>query len=291
MTTPRPSNDAEELPNLLAPAPPPARLLHGDNLAAMATLPAASCDLIYVDPPFMSGTIRRSEADPSGFDDRWTGGLDAFLAFLQPRLVEMHRLLAESGTLYVHLDPRTSHYVKVALDRIFGYENFLNEVIWSYRTGGVSTQWFARKHDVLLAYAKKIDRHTFNVLRSGTFRTDGLKLDETGRPYKSTRTGRLYFNADGPALTDVWEIPFLSTVALERTGYPTQKPEALLERVIAASSNPLDLVADFFCGSGTTLAVARRLGRRALGCDSSAEALEIARGRLGADVTVEPVSS
>ena len=108
----------------------------------------------------------------------------------------------------------------------------------------------------------------------------GLKYDEQGRPYKSTRQGRLYFHADGPAMTDVWDLPFLSTVSLERTGWPTQKPLALLERIIRASSDPGDLVADFFCGSGTTLVAAQRLGRRYVGCDTSVEAVRIARGRL-----------
>ena len=110
--------------------------------------------------------------------------------------------------------------------------------------------------------------------------TDGMNYDEQGRPYKQTRAGRLYFHPDGPAVTDVWEIPFLSTVSLERCGYPTQKPEALLERIIRAGSEPGDWVADFFCGSGTTLAVARRLGRRWLGCDNSAAAVKLAQRRV-----------
>jgi site-specific DNA-methyltransferase (adenine-specific) len=192
----------------------------------------------------------------------------------------MHRLLQPSGVLFVHLDWRAAHYAKVLLDDIFGAGNFLNVIIWSYRTGGVSRRWFARKHDTILAYAKKRGRHTFHVIRDGTFRTDGLKRDTTGRPYKSTRKGRLYFDRRGPVVTDVWEIPFLSTVSLERVGYPSQKPLALLERIVAAASNPGDLVADFFCGSGTTLVAARNLGRRWLGCDSSPRAVEIARTRL-----------
>jgi DNA modification methylase len=261
-------------------SPPP---LHcGDNLPWMREMPGGRCNLIYIDPPFMTGDVRRSQGDPASFDDRWTGGLPEYLSFLEPRLVEMHRLLAETGTLYVHVDPRTSHYLKVALDRIFGPENFLNEIIWSYRTGGNSKRWFARKHDVILAFAKKLGSHTFNLQRGGEFRTDGLNVDETGRPYKNTKLGRLYFHPEGPVLTDVWEIPFLSTVAVERTGYPTQKPEALLERIILASSDEGDLVADFFCGSGTTLAVAKRLQRRWLGCDTSSDAIQIVQKRLAA---------
>src|SRR5439155_18269467 len=129
--------------------------------------------------------------------------------------------------------------------------------------------WFGRKHDTILLYAKAAGRHRFNVLREGLYRTDGLKVDETGRPYKSTRRGKLYFNAAGPALTDVWDIPFLSTVSKERCGWPTQKPFALLERIMRASSKTDDLVADFFLGSGTALLAAQRLKRRFLGCDSN----------------------
>jgi DNA modification methylase len=250
-----------------------------DSLAWAAALPDGVCDLVYIDPPFMTNSVRTQAGGPT-YDDRWAGGIEDYVAFLIPRLNEIRRLLTDSGTVYVHLDTRASHYVKVALDRLFGVENFLNEVIWSYRTGGRSQKWFARKHDTLLVYAKRLGRHTFNLQRDGEFRTDGLKRDEDGRPYKMTRKGRLYFHAEGPALTDVWDIPFLSTVSTQRTGYPTQKPEALLERVIRASSNPGDLVADLFCGSGTTLAVAQRLGRRWTGCDVSADAVAIARRRL-----------
>lgn len=227
---------------------------------------------------------QRVQATQAGavFDDRWPGGFREYLAFLQPRLEQARRLLARSGSLYLHLDWRTVHYVKCLADEIFGIENFLNEIVWSYRTGGRSDRWFARKHDTLLLYAKQAGRHVFHVERSGSFRTDGLLYDDAGRPYKNTRKGRLYFHPDGPACTDVWEIPFLSTVSCERTGYPAQKPETLLERIIRTSTDPGQLVADFFCGSGTTLAVAKRLGRRYLGCDVSGEAVAITRRRLNA---------
>ena len=246
----------------------------------MARLASASVNLIYADPPFFTGKPQTVKNGPHRFDDQWRGGLEAFLAFLRPRLTEMRRLLTPTGTIYVHLDWHAVHYVKVLLDELFGYDHFINEIVWSYRTGGRNQRWFARKHDTLLVYARERERHKFNVLREGSYRTDGLNYDEEGRPYKNTVSGRLYFNPEGPAMTDVWEVPFLSTVSRERTGYPTQKPESLLERVIKASSDPGDLVADFFCGSGTTLAVARRLGRRWLGCDISPAAVEIASARL-----------
>jgi site-specific DNA-methyltransferase (adenine-specific) len=253
-----------------------------DNLTWMRGFADEVCDLIYVDPPFMTNTPRTTRAG-GRFEDHWPGGMTEYIAFLEPRLVEMRRLLKRTGTLYVHVDPRVSHYLKVSLDGIFGAEQFLNEVIWSYRTGGRSTRWFARKHDVLLVYAKRLGDHTFNVLRDGAFRTDGLIRADDGRLFKRTRRGPVYFHPDGPALTDVWSLPFLSTVAGERTGYPTQKPEALLERVIQASSNPGDIVLDVFCGSGTTLAVAERLDRRWCGCDRAADAVAIAGARLGLD--------
>jgi DNA modification methylase len=244
----------------------------------MRRLPDGCCDLIYVDPPFF--TDRRARGSRAAFSSAWRGGLDAYLALLRPRFDQMHRLLSERGSIYVHLDCHVVHYVKVMLDEIFGRANFLNEIIWRYRTGGVARRWFGRKHDTILLYARFSGKHTFNVQREGQYRTDGLRRDEQGRPYKQTRKGRLYFDRSGPVMPDVWDVPFLSTVSLERTGWPSQKPEALLERIVLASSHPGDTVADFFCGSGTALAVAERLGRRTLGCDVSAEAIRIARDRL-----------
>lgn len=257
------------------------RLFQGENLRFMERLPDGCCDLIYLDPPFSTG--KRRVRNGAAFDDSWRGGLKSYLAFMFPRFEQCLRLLAEHGSIYVHLDWRAAHYVRVQLDTIFGYDHFLNEIIWHYRTGGVSKRWFGRKHDTILVYAKHPGRHKFNQIRCGSFRTDGLKHDEAGRPYKSTKKGRLYFHADGPALADVWDIPFLSTVSLERTGWPTQKPLALLERIVSAGSDAGDVVADFFCGSGTTLVAARRLGRRWLGCDTSARAIAIAGKRLAAE--------
>ncbi len=257
-------------------------LVYGDNLPLMRALSEGTCDLIYLDPPFKTLKVRGSR-DGADYDDRWPGGTQGYLDFLRPRLIEVHRLLSEKGSLYLHLDWRVVHYAKVELDRIFGPDNFLNEIIWSYRTGGLSKRRFARKHDTILLYAKSNGNHTFNLVRAGAFRTDGLKHDRRGRLYKNTRNGPLYFHSEGPALTDVWDIPFLSTVSSERTGYPSQKPEALLARIIEASSDPGDLVADFFCGSGTTCAVAARLDRRWLGCDHSEEAVAVAALRLGTE--------
>lgn len=277
--SPLPASEAEEARRVL-PCPCDT-VVRRENLAFMRGLPDGCCDLIYADPPFNSrrlvGAGRRS---PARFEDRHDGGLAGYLDFMRVRLEQMHRLLSERGTLYVHLDWRTVHRVRVLLDDLFGPANFLNEIIWSYRSGGRPGRWFFRKHDNILAYARRSGRHTFNVIREGWYRTLDLRTDEEGRPYKSTKAGRIYFHPGGPALADVWDIPFLSTVSKERTSYPTQKPEALLERIVRASSNPGDVVGDFFCGSGTTPAVARRLGRRCIGCDNNATAVAIAKGRM-----------
>jgi DNA modification methylase len=252
-----------------------------DNLDLLARQAAGSVDLVYIDPPFRTGRTRSARpGQRSSYADSWPRGIGGYLDFLRPRLEHVHRVLRLSGTIYVHLDWRSVHHVRLLLDDLFGARNFLNEIIWQYRTGGLSRRWFGRKHDNILVYARRLGRHTFHVARTGTFHTDGLRRDEFGRLFKSTRAGRLYFHQDGPAATDVWDIPFLSTVALERVGYPTQKPEALLRRIISASSNPRDLVADYFCGSGTTLAVARQLDRRWLGCDINPQAVQAARRRL-----------
>ncbi|MBI4581975.1 MAG: site-specific DNA-methyltransferase [Planctomycetes bacterium] len=254
--------------------------MRAENLAFMTGLPDGCCQLIYADPPFFTGRTHVRGNGAQTLADHWPGGLGGYLEFLRPRLRQMHRLLADTGVLCLHLDWHASHYGRVLLDEVFGYANFLNEIVWSYRTGGVARAWFGRKHDTIFVYARRIGGHKFNLRREGTFRTDGLNHDEQGRPYKNTRAGRLYFNAAGPALTDVWDIPFLSTVSLERTGYPAQKPEALIARLIAAFSDENDVVADFFVGSGTTPAAARKLGRRFLACDRSDKAVRLARRRL-----------
>jgi DNA modification methylase len=253
-----------------------------DCLDLLAKLDDDSLDLVYIDPPFCTQGHRKRGLDQA-YLDQWPGGLDSYLEFLNPRLEQMRRILKATGTIFVHLDYRAVHYVKLALDRLFGYEHFLNEIIWSYRTGGVSKRWFSRKHQTILAYAKDSKRHKFHVQRNGQFRTDGLSYDEQGRPYKSTRRGRLYFDRRGPILTDVWEIPFLSTVGRERAGYPDQKPIKLLERIITSCTDPDDRVADFFVGSGTTVLAANRLGRRWLGCDINPNAIKLADRRAKAE--------
>jgi DNA modification methylase len=259
------------------------RVTCADNLTLLRSLPRSCCTLIYADPPFNTDRlVKRAQSSSPRFEDRHGGGMAGYLSFLRPRLATMVEVLAPDGTLYIHLDWRCVHYVKLLLDELLSPAHFLNEVIWSYRSGGRPGRWFARKHDTILVYAKEPGRQVFNRLRDGVYRTRDMCRDEEGRPYKSTRNGRIYFHPEGPALSDVWDIPVLSTVGRQRTGYPTQKPEALLDRIIRASSNKGDLVGDFFCGSGTTLAVAKRLGRSWIGCDENPDAVAITERRLEA---------
>jgi DNA modification methylase len=267
-------------PRETVPVYAPGRVIHGDALTVAATLPAASIDLIYIDPPFCSGRTQRGRAGV--FADRWPGGPAAYAAHLRPYLAACHRLLRPAGSLYVHLDWHAAHYVRVELDGIFGPERFLNEIIWHYGLGGARARdHFLRKHDTLLLYGRG-ERPTFNVQRgavTGAMASKYRHHDERGR-YMNSR-GKRYYLAGGKPLDSVWSLPAIAATARERLGYPTQKPEALLERIILASSNPGDLVADFFCGSGTTAAVAARLGRRWLAADSAAGAVALTAARLG----------
>jgi site-specific DNA-methyltransferase (adenine-specific) len=280
-------------------------MLHtGDNLDILrAAFADASVDLIYADPPFNSGhayfeTGKRA-AGPS-FHDRWAYDADAFdaacaacptvlrgaliairdvlgadddaafCAFLAPRLVEFKRVLKPTGSVYLHGDARMSHCLRLMLDALFGRACFRNEIAWAYRTGGAGKRQFARKHDAILFYSASPKGYTFHA------------------QYERVRYAKPFFSAlrdaDGyyadVLLRDVWEIPAVINVSKERSGYPTQKPLALLTRIVAASSNPGDMVLDPFCGSGTTLVAAVQLGRRWAGIDANAEAITIARQRM-----------
>jgi DNA modification methylase len=200
----------------------------------------------------------------------------------------MHRLLRETGTLYVHCDWHASHYIRIELDRIFGADRFQNEVVWHYGLGAANaTRHFLRKHDTIFVY-RRGEASTFNVIRGDATHAMLNKYcheDDAGR-YMMSR-GRKYYLKGGKPLDSVWDIPAIAATSRERLGYPTQKPEALLERIILASSNPGDLVADVFCGSGTTPTVAHRLGRRWLACDSSPDAVALTAQRLaGLDLHV-----
>lgn len=260
------------------------RLIYGDNLAVMRSLPDACIDLIYADPPFFSGREQRTNGRDGvrrAFADAWTGGRSEYLAWLGERLVEIHRLLTPAGVLYLHCDFHAGHYIKVALDQIFGDENFQNEVIWHYGLGASNAaRHFLRKHDTIFVYRRSAAA-TFNVVRGDVtpaMRAKYCHEDERGN-YMMSR-GKKYYLKGGKPLDSVWNIPAIAATSGERLGYPTQKPEALLERIITASSMEGAVVADFFAGSGTTPAVAQRLNRRWIACDASEDAIAITRTRL-----------
>ena len=263
--------------------------MHGDNLEVARGLPDGAFRLIYLDPPFNTGktqrrqrvTVTRAEegAGTVGFGgrsytsergavSRYADTFDDYWAFLEPRLVEARRLLDDTGTLYLHLDYREAHYAKVALDRLFGRECFLNEIIWAYDYGGRSTRRWPSKHDTILVYVKDPDRYHFDsaAVDREPYMAPGLVT-----PEKAER---------GKLPTDVWWHTIVPTNGRERTGYATQKPEGILRRIVQASSEPGDTVLDLFAGSGTTGAVAATLGRRYLLVDSSADAIAVMRTRL-----------
>lgn len=266
-------------------APSANRLVLGDNLELMRTLPDESIDLIYADPPFFTGRDPRTAGAagraPLRFADTWAGGLASYIAWLGGRLVEMRRLLRPTGVLYVHCDWHAGHYIKVELDRIFGQRCFQNEVIWHYGLGAANaSRHFLRKHDTVFVY-RRSDAAKFRLQRGAVTPAMEAKYchEDAGGRYMMAR-GRKYYLRGGKRLDSVWDIPALAATSGERLGYPTQKPEALLERIILASSDRGDVVADFFCGAGTTPAVAQRLGRRWLACDTSADAVTITETRL-----------
>ena len=250
--------------SLGAPELEPNRLIWGDNLHAMRTLPSESVDLIYIDPPFFSNrfynVIWGDEHEKRSFSDIWEGGLDGYLIWLNARLYEMKRLLRSTGPIYVHCGWHASHYIKVELDKIFGYDNFRNEIVWTYGLGGSSRRYFSRKHDVVLFYSKTDHYHFSKPL-----------VPATSQRMKGEMKGML----------DTWtDIPSLNNQAKERVGYPTQKPEALVKRIIEASSQEGDTVLDAFVGGGTTAVVAQQLGRRWIVMDQSRVAVAVTAERL-----------
>lgn len=279
----------------------PNRLFWGDNLHVMRQLPSESIDLIYIDPPFFSGkqynVIFGDQNELRSFSDIWEGGMPGYLVWLNARLYEMKRLLKKTGSIYVHCDHHASHYIKVEMDKIFGYENLVNEIVWCYSQGGRSKDHFPRKHDVIFWYAKtktwQFDDSEIKVpyeLLSQKSQTSFTKTDEHGRLYKEIygpgkKKLYRYYEDKGKSPYDWWaDIHQMTgrTAASgnEYIGYPTQKPEALLERIIRACSKQGDLVADFMAGGGTTAAVAQRLGRRWMACDQSRVAVAITADRV-----------
>lgn len=274
-----------------------------ENLARLAEFPPECVDLIYLDPPFFSNrhyeVIWGDEAEVRSFEDRWDGGINVYLAWMRERLIEMRRILRPTGTIYLHCDWHAGHYLKVLMDDLFGAQNFLNEIIWHYRTsGGAPKKTLIRNHDTIFRYAKtrKADV-TWNAPKEpwpeSTLRK--WQRDEDGRIYRvQNKYGKRYYvDPEGKLMDDVWEIT-LSSRTRERLGYPTQKPEALLDRIIRSSSNEGDIVLDPFCGCGTSIAVAHRLNREWIGVDISPSAVGVMKDRmatLGATFRVEGLAT
>ena len=286
-----------------AVAPGSVEIHHGDNLAVAATLPDGGFTLIYLDPPFNTGRMREravetarsgrttpAEADAAAaasaesrgrrgfhgreyerlrgdlraYDDRF----DDYWAFLEPRLLAAWRLLADDGTLYLHLDYREVHYAKVLCDALFGRDRFLNELIWAYDYGAKSRRRWPTKHDTILVYVKDPGRYWF----------DSEAVDR--EPYMAPGLVTPEKAARGKLPTDVWWHTIVPTSGREKTGYPTQKPEGILRRIVQASSRPGDRVLDLFAGSGTTGAVAAALGRDAVLIDDNPDAVAVMRRRM-----------
>ena len=266
----------------------PNRVIFGDNLPVLKSLDDASVQLIYIDPPFNTGrtqtrgssTTKRTETGGRvgfkglryetiretvlSYDDEFAD----YWAFLEPRLEEAWRLLNQTGTLYLHLDYRESHYAKVLLDALFGRDCFLNEIIWAYDYGGKSKNRWPAKHDTILVYVKDPAKYFFN----------STEVDR--EPYMAPGLVTPEKVAKGKLPTDVWWHTIVSPTGKEKTGYPTQKPMGVLRRIVQASSREGDLVLDFFGGSGTTGAVAAELGRRFILIDQNRESIEVIRERF-----------
>lgn len=266
----------------------PDLVVHGDNASVLPSLPEGAFTMVYIDPPFNTGRsqkrqelsmVRSADGDRIGFSGqryetikgalhRYDDAFSDYWAFLEPRLVEAWRLLAQDGTLYLHLDYREAHYAKVMLDAIFGRDCFLNEIIWAYDYGARTKRRWPTKHDNVLVYVKDPARYHF----------DSAEVDR--EPYMAPGLVTPEKRELGKLPTDVWWHTIVSPTGREKTGYPTQKPEGLVRRMVAASSRPGDWVLDFFAGSGTLGAVAHRLGRRFVCVDANPQAVGVMAGRL-----------
>jgi len=275
-------------------------IILGDNLDVLPTLPSGAFQLIFIDPPFNTGkmqTRRTLETVPDAVGDRtgfkgqryktrllatssYRDVFDDYLAFLGPRLEEAHRLLAPTGTFYFHIDYREAHYCKLLLDELFGRECFLNEIIWAYDYGARSKSRWPAKHDTILVYVKDPAAYYFN------------SEDVDREPYMAPGLVTAEKAERGKLPTDVWWHTIVSPTGKEKTGYPTQKPEGILRRMVQASTRPGDWCLDFFAGSGTLGAAAARLGRHYVLVDNKPEAIEVMKRRLtGAQMIGSPATT
>lgn len=263
-------------------------ILHGDCRERLSDVPTESVDLIYLDPPFFSNKKYEEEMNDgteemrASFEDRWAGGVDKFIEWMRPALSECHRVLKETGSIYLHCDWHADSELDVLMKEIFGRENLRNKIVWSYNAGlGHAKQQFIRRHNTILFYSKT-QKNNFNIQRREyqSRAREGKKAVFGG--YNGVGKGEvIHYHPDGTIVDDVWKVSPIMPNAKENIHYPTQKPEKLLDRIIKASSNEGGFVLDPFMGSGTTLAVAAKLGRQFLGIDVSTKACRIAKERLG----------
>jgi len=301
-------------------------LFINDNLNVLRGMNSESVDLIYIDPPFNSNRTYEapigSVAEGAKFKDVWylddieqewidsievqntalynlletigtmghsreANGNKGYLQYMSIRLLEMHRILKPTGSIYLHCDTKMSHYLKMVMDCIFLPRRFRNEIVWSYRTGGASKKQFSKKHDVILFYARHRKQYNFNPQTEKAYtKAKGRRAGKVvyGNENGKERSSMFYEDEQGVytnvVMRDVWDIPYINSQAKERTGYPTQKPLALLERIIQASSNEGDMVLDAFCGCATTLIACEKLNRQWIGIDISQKAVELVNKRM-----------
>lgn len=274
----------------------PNLVIEGENSKALANLPSEFFQMIYIDPPFNTGrkqtristkVTRTKEGGRIGFKGQryesvrervvsYDDAFEDYWAFLEPRLEQAWRLLTSTGTLYLHLDFREGHYAKVLLDALFGRECFLNEIIWAYDYGAKSKKKWPTKHDTILVYVKDPESYYFNS-------------EEVDRePYMAPGLVTPEKAEKGKLPTDVWWHTIVSPTGKEKTGYPTQKPEGVVRRMVQASTKSGDWTLDFFAGSGTLGAVAQKLGRRFVLVDENPEAIAVMRKRLGLQLFGDP---
>jgi len=275
-------------------------LIQGDNLPILQKIPSKSIDLIYLDPPFFTGKDRslkgkrvyREGDDEYLFRDTWEGKKE-YVKWMNPRLIELQRILKDSGAIYLHCDWHASHRLRLQLDEVFGEDQFRSEIVWAYKRWTNTLKSFQRSHELIYFYSKT-DNYKFNVLyddysfttnvdqiwqervRNSEGKSKYKKIDDTPVPLGKDKAG--------VPMRDVWEIPYLNPKARERTGYPTQKPVQLLLRIIQASSGIGNIILDPFVGSGTTVVAAELLGRRWIGIDVNPDAINICKTRLTGDI-------
>lgn len=278
-----------------------AQVREGDCAQILSDFGDESFDLIYLDPPFFTGRVHRLTTrdltKSYSFSDLW-GSQAEYADFLMIRVTQLHRVLAPHGSLFFHCDRNSTHIARILLDEVFGADQFRAEIIWRYRRWTNSERRLLPAHQTILYYTKS-DRFRFNLLREPY--SPATNVDQILQRRTRNAAGKSAYERDadgeiiigdakqGVPLSDVWDIPYLNPKAIERTGYPTQKPVLLLDRIIRIASDPGDLVLDPFCGSGTTLVAADRLGRRCVGIDVSAEAVKLSRDRIASSSVTRSV--